>query len=148
MEQALADELAEIAHTTASATLKVHNQVPGGVHCSGSMVDAYRVNLHSRIASRVLMRMANRTYANENDIYDLVLEQPWEDWFGVDNTIRVDITAIKSEMNVDARPDISVCKFAVTLYVCTPSIRIVSGKIVIAFRLRISCFDNRSPIRC
>jgi len=98
MEQALADELAEIAQTTQSPTLKVHNQVPGGVHCSGAMQDAYRINLHSRIASRVLMRMANRTYANENDIYDLVLEQPWEDWFGHDQTIRVDITAIKSPL--------------------------------------------------
>jgi putative N6-adenine-specific DNA methylase len=98
MEQALADELAEIAQTTGSATLKVHNQVPGGVHCSGSDTDAYRINLHSRIASRVLLRIANRNYANENDIYDLVLEQPWEDWFGVDHTIRVDITAIKSPL--------------------------------------------------
>ena len=98
MEQALADELAEIAQTTGSATLKVHNQVPGGVHCSGADADAYRINLHSRIASRVLLRIANRTYANENDIYDLVLEQPWEDWFSVDHTIRVDITAIKSPL--------------------------------------------------
>jgi putative N6-adenine-specific DNA methylase len=98
MEQALAEELAEIAQDTSSATLKVHNQVPGGVHCSGSMLDAYRINLHSRIASRVLMRMANKTYNNENDIYDLVLEQPWEDWFGVDHTIRVDITAVKSPL--------------------------------------------------
>ncbi len=98
MEQALADELAEIAHTTGSTSLKVHNQVPGGVHCSGTDTDAYRINLHSRIASRVLLRVANRTYANENDIYDLVLEQPWEDWFSVDHTIRVDITAIKSPL--------------------------------------------------
>jgi putative N6-adenine-specific DNA methylase len=98
MEQALADELAEIAQTTGSATLKVHNQVPGGVHCSGADADAYRINLHSRIASRVLLRIANRNYANENDIYDLVLEQPWEDWFSVDHTIRVDITAIKSPL--------------------------------------------------
>jgi len=98
MEQALADELAEIAHTTASPTLKVHNQVPGGVHCSGDMLDAYRLNLHSRIASRVLMRIANKTYSNENDIYDLVLDQPWEDWFSVDHTIRVDLTAIKSPL--------------------------------------------------
>jgi putative N6-adenine-specific DNA methylase len=98
MEQALADELAEIAQTTGSTSLKVHNQVPGGVHCSGMDADAYRINLHSRIASRVLLRIANRTYANENDIYDLVLEQPWEDWFGVDHTIRVDITAIKSPL--------------------------------------------------
>jgi putative N6-adenine-specific DNA methylase len=56
------------------------------------------MNLHSRIASRVLMRMANKNYTNENDIYDLVLEQPWEDWFDVDHTIRVDITAVKSPL--------------------------------------------------
>jgi putative N6-adenine-specific DNA methylase len=97
MEAALAEELTEIADAH-STTLKVHNQVPGGVHCSGTMVDAYRVNLHSRIASRVLMRMAQRSYTTENDIYDLVLEQPWEDWFGVDHTIRVDVTAVKSPL--------------------------------------------------
>ena len=96
MEAALAEELGEIAQQ--STTLKVHNQVPGGVHCSGSMQDAYRVNLHSRIASRVLMRMGQRSYLNENDVYDLVLEQPWEDWFGVDHTIRVDVTAVKSPL--------------------------------------------------
>ncbi|TWI61563.1 putative N6-adenine-specific DNA methylase [Pseudoduganella lurida] len=98
MEAALAEELAEIAQTTASPTLKVHNQVPGGVHCSGDLFDAYRVNLHSRIASRVLMRMGVCHYQNENDIYDLVLAQPWEEWFGVDHTIRVDVTAIKSPL--------------------------------------------------
>jgi putative N6-adenine-specific DNA methylase len=76
----------------------VHNQVPGGVHCSGSLVDSYRINLHSRIASRVLMRMSQTSYANENDIYDLVLEQPWEDWFGTEHTIRVDVTAVKSPL--------------------------------------------------
>ena len=96
MEAALAEELGEIAQL--STTLKVHNQVPGGVHCSGSLTDAYLVNLHSRIASRVLMRMGQRSYNNENDIYDLVLEQPWEDWFGTEHTIRVDVTAVKSPL--------------------------------------------------
>ncbi|MBQ5948539.1 class I SAM-dependent RNA methyltransferase [Massilia sp. ST3] len=96
MEAALADELGEIAQL--STTLKVHNQVPGGVHCSGSLTDAYLVNLHSRIASRVLMRISQRSYNNENDIYDLVLEQPWEDWFGTEHTIRVDVTAVKSPL--------------------------------------------------
>jgi putative N6-adenine-specific DNA methylase len=96
MEAALAEELAEIAQQ--STTLKVHNQVPGGVHCSGTLVDAYRINLHSRIASRVLMRIGMSSYANENDIYDLVLAQPWEDWFGWEQTIRVDLTAVKSPL--------------------------------------------------
>jgi putative N6-adenine-specific DNA methylase len=96
MEAALAEELGEIAQL--STTFKVHNQVPGGVHCSGSLQDAYRVNLHSRIASRVLMRMGHASYANENDIYDLVMDQKWEDWFDVDHTIRVDVTAVKSPL--------------------------------------------------
>ena len=97
MEQALADELVEISslHTP---TLTVHNQVPGGVHCSGLLGDAYQINLHSRIASRVLLRMAHKSYNNENDIYDLTLEQHWEDWFSIHHTIRVDITAIKSPL--------------------------------------------------
>ena len=96
MEAALAEELREIAQQ--STTLKVHNEVPGGVHASGELTDAYRMNLHSRIASRVLMRMAAGGYKNENDIYDLTLEQPWEEWFGYDHTIRVDLTAVKSPL--------------------------------------------------
>ena len=96
MEAPLAEELAEIAQQ--SPTLKVHNQVPGGVHCSGKLTDAWRINLHSRIASRVLLRIAQSSYLNENDIYDLTLAQPWEDWFSVDHTIRVDLTAIKSPL--------------------------------------------------
>ncbi|WP_194164402.1 THUMP domain-containing class I SAM-dependent RNA methyltransferase [Lacisediminimonas profundi] len=96
LEGALAEELQEIAQQT--PTLKVHNQVPGGVHCSGVLSDAYRINLHTRIASRVLLRMAHGSYVNENDIYDLTLAQAWEDWFDVSRTIRVDVTAIKSPL--------------------------------------------------
>ncbi|HEY4541632.1 MAG TPA: THUMP domain-containing protein [Noviherbaspirillum sp.] len=96
LEAALAEELGEIAQQ--SKTLKVHNQVPGGVHCSGELADSYRINLHSRIASRVLLRIAHGSYANEIDIYDLTLAQAWEEWFDVDHTIRIDLTAIKSPL--------------------------------------------------
>jgi putative N6-adenine-specific DNA methylase len=46
----------------------------------------------------VLLRLAQKSYKNENDIYDLTLAQPFEDWFSVDHTIRVDLTAIKSPL--------------------------------------------------
>jgi putative N6-adenine-specific DNA methylase len=100
LEIALAEELNEIAQQAApgAITLKVHTQVPGGVHCSGPLTDAYRINLHSRIASRVLLRLAHASYKNENDIYDLALAQEWESWFHVSHTIRVDVTAIKSPL--------------------------------------------------
>ncbi len=96
LELALTEELQEIV--TRSTTLKIHNQVPGGVHCSGQLSDAMLINLHSRIASRVLLRIAHGSYANENHIYDLALDALWENWFSVDHTIRVDITAIKSPL--------------------------------------------------
>jgi putative N6-adenine-specific DNA methylase len=99
LEVALAEELNEIAqHAGTAANLKVHNQVPGGVHCSGTLLAAYQMNLHSRIASRVLLRMGHGSYKNENDIYDLTLAQAWEDWFKVSHTIRVDLTAVKSPL--------------------------------------------------
>lgn len=96
LEAALADELRELAGNGGS--LKVHQSVPGGVHCSGTLADAMRINLHSRIASRVLLRIAHAGYTNENDIYDLALASTWEQWFGVQHTIRVDVTAIKSPL--------------------------------------------------
>jgi putative N6-adenine-specific DNA methylase len=96
LEIALAEELHEIA--AQSPTLKVHNSVPGGVHCSGTLQDAMRLNLHSRIASRVLLRIAQSGYINENDVYDLALGAPWEDWFDLEHTIRVDVNAIKSPL--------------------------------------------------
>jgi len=99
LEGALADELNEIAQFSAPAvTLKVHTQVPGGVHCSGLLSDAWRINLHSRIASRVLLRLTHGAYKTENDIYDMTLEQEWESWFPVSHTIRVDVTAVKSPL--------------------------------------------------
>ena len=124
MEAALAEELQEIGQQT--STLKVHNQVPGGVHCSGKLTDAYRINLHSRIASRVLMRIAHGNYKNENDIYDLTLDQRWEDWFDVHNTIRVDITAIKSPLKslefITLKVKDAVCDRFRDLYSKRPSV--------------------------
>lgn len=55
-------------------------------------------NLHSRIASRVLLKIAERAYRNEQDIYALAAEQQWEAWFSAKETLRVDLTAIKSPL--------------------------------------------------
>ena len=67
----------------------------GGVHFSGEWVLSYRVNLHSRIASRVLWRVAKNDYTSEQDIYDTAFALPWGDWFDVSRTIRVNMAAIK-----------------------------------------------------
>jgi len=67
----------------------------GGVHFSGPGALSYRVNLHSRTASRVLWRVAMSRYNTEQDIYDTVYALPWTDWFDVSRTIRVNMAAIK-----------------------------------------------------
>ncbi len=101
LESALADELAEIAirpEVDELAAFEVGRAVPGGVHFFGTQGAAYAVNLHSRIASRVLMRLASRGYRSEDDIYALAAAQRWEDYFTPDEMIRVDVTAHKSPL--------------------------------------------------
>ncbi|MFZ2854552.1 MAG: THUMP domain-containing protein [Rhodocyclaceae bacterium] len=73
-------------------------QVPGGVHFAAEWPACYAINLHSRIATRVLWRVAHGRYAREDDIYRLALETPWPKWFAVEQTIRVDVTAVKSPL--------------------------------------------------
>jgi len=67
----------------------------GGVQFSGPFLLSYHVNLHSRIASRVLWRMAIAHYRNEQDIFDTAYALLWNDWFDTSHTIRVNMTAIK-----------------------------------------------------
>ncbi len=67
-----------------------------GVSFEGSMADAYRANLQSRIASRVLWQVAHFPYGNEHDIYEAALLLPWPSWFAVSSTIKVEINAQRS----------------------------------------------------
>lgn len=67
----------------------------GGVHFSGDFILSYRINLHSRLASRVLWQVAVADYRHEQDIYDTVYALPWDEFFDNQRTIRVNVTAIK-----------------------------------------------------
>ncbi|MFC5430029.1 class I SAM-dependent RNA methyltransferase [Paraburkholderia denitrificans] len=99
LETALAAELAETAQRRLPpGALEVGADVPGGVHFRGNWAGGMAANLHSRIASRVLLKIAQRPYRSEQDIYALAAEQRWEQWFTPNETLRVDITAIKSPL--------------------------------------------------
>ncbi|RKE26016.1 putative N6-adenine-specific DNA methylase [Paraburkholderia sp. BL23I1N1] len=99
LEAALATELAEIAAKHLNgAPFTAGAQVPGGVHFRGGWAAGMAANLHSRLASRVLLKIAHRPYRSEQDIYALAVEQRWEQWFSANETLRVDVTAIKSPL--------------------------------------------------
>ncbi|MBC7203074.1 MAG: class I SAM-dependent RNA methyltransferase [Pusillimonas sp.] len=57
-----------------------------------------RVNLFSRLATRVLVQLSHAPIHHEDDIYDLAYHTPWERWFGAEQTLRVDTSAIRSPM--------------------------------------------------
>src|ERR1700754_2888052 len=99
LEASLAAELAEIAAQHLNgAPFTAGAQVPGGVHFRGGWAAGMAANLYSRLASRVLLKIAHRPYRSEQDIYALAVEQRWEQWFSANETLRVDVTAIKSPL--------------------------------------------------
>ncbi len=91
LEDLLLEEIRSLGGAQAKA-------VPGGVLFSGSWETCYRVNLWSRIASRVLWRIAQFEYRDENDVHAAAQAVHWPDYFAVDRTIRVNVTAQKSPL--------------------------------------------------
>ncbi|MBL8521175.1 MAG: class I SAM-dependent RNA methyltransferase [Betaproteobacteria bacterium] len=69
---------------------------PTGVAFTGSMETALRANLHSRVASRILWRVAAFPYASEHDVYDAARLLAWTSWFAVSRTIKVEVSANRS----------------------------------------------------
>ena len=70
----------------------------GGVAFAGSLDLAYRVNLESRIASRILWQVATGSYRNEADLYALVHAVDWKRLFLPTRTLRVDVAATRSPL--------------------------------------------------
>ena len=91
LELLLVDELRELKAE------KVH-AVGGGVQFAGDFFLCYRVNLTSRIASRVLWQVAGGAYRGEEDIYRIAYAPRWTDWFDAARTIRIDVSATKSPL--------------------------------------------------
>ena len=70
----------------------------GGAAFAGDMKLAWRCNLWSRLATRILVQVADGAYSREDDVYRLARSVAWDDWFAVDKTLRVNVTAIKSPL--------------------------------------------------
>ena len=87
-----------LAEDLAAAGGKDVKVVPGGAGCLGTLEAGYRINLESRIATRVLWRMTQGSYRNEADIYRLAYDIDWTRLFSVDRSIRVYVTAIRSPL--------------------------------------------------
>ncbi len=67
----LADEVAALG-------FPVHKQYPAGVETEATLADTLRLNLHLRIGTRVLFRLAAGRAATPDDMYRLVAKIEWE----------------------------------------------------------------------
>ena len=91
LEEALATEL---------QALGFEDAVPGraGCHFHTDWTGVLRANLYSRLAARILVQVSYAPIQDEDDILELAYETPWERWFGAEQTLRVDTSAIRSPM--------------------------------------------------
>lgn len=71
----------------------------GGVAVNGDLATVYRINLHSRVASRVLIRLGSGHFRNENDIYLQAKNVNWAKWFDVKKTFKIHIEGKQAQIN-------------------------------------------------
>jgi putative N6-adenine-specific DNA methylase len=88
---ALAEELTELGAKDAKA-------LEAGVSFSGPFELIYTANLHSRIASRILWRVAQFPYRKEDDVYQGASGVRWNAYFNADRTIKVETNAHRSPL--------------------------------------------------
>jgi len=91
LEAVLHSELARLGAETLEP-------VDGGVGFSGPFSLCYRVNLESRIASRVLWQILHAPYRSEEDVYRAATGLDWRRWFAPERSIRVNVSAVGSPL--------------------------------------------------
>lgn len=89
LEEALSAELLALGFEDAR---------PGraGASFSADWVGIQRANLYTRLATRVLVQVAQAPMHADDDVLELARATPWERWFGPEHTLRVDTSAIRS----------------------------------------------------
>ena len=91
LEQALATELQALGYEQVQ-------QSRAGCHFVSDWVGVMRANLYSRLATRILVQVSQAKVFNEDDILTLARLTPWERWFGPEDSLRVDTSAVRSPM--------------------------------------------------
>lgn len=88
----LADELKQLG-------IKQSKQEQGNIRFTGTLEDAYKVCLWSRVAIRVLMPVATVRAETPEQLYDAVTALPWEDHLEAeDSTLAVDFNSFRSKI--------------------------------------------------
>jgi len=71
----------------------------GGVHFSGSLEGAYRACLWSRLASRILLKLAEFTVADEDQLYNAIQHIDWSEHMAVSDSFAIDCFSSHSQIS-------------------------------------------------
>jgi putative N6-adenine-specific DNA methylase len=94
VEGFLADEVHGITGLTGNDLMTGR----GGVMVRASWREAMLLNLHCRLAQRVLVQLSQTMYRNENDLYNAASEVAWEIWFTTQQSFKIEVTAQHSPL--------------------------------------------------
>ncbi len=94
VEDYLSQEVMRITGRSESDVIKQR----GGVAARASWRDVMLLNLHSRLAQRVLVLLSYGAYRQEQDLYRMASEVSWEAWFTPKESIKVEVTAQHSPL--------------------------------------------------
>lgn len=94
VETYLAEEVARICGSGA----REQRTARGGVQLLAGWPEVMQLNLHSRLAQRVLVQVAHQPYRAEQDLYEAAGAVPWEDWFTVRDSFKIELTAHQSPL--------------------------------------------------
>ncbi len=94
VEGYLADEIHGITGLTGQDLMTGR----GGVVVRASWREAMLLNLHCRLAQRVLVQLSQTLYRNEKDLYEAASDVAWEIWFTTQQTFKIEVTAQHSPL--------------------------------------------------
>ncbi|MBT2321016.1 methyltransferase [Variovorax paradoxus] len=92
------DFLAQEVHALTGRVGQELLTLRGGVRVRADWREAMKLNLHSRLAQRVLIELAHAPYRNENDLYAIASGVAWEIWFTPKQTFKIETTAQHSPL--------------------------------------------------
>ena len=84
-----------LANELQAAGAKDIKPTDGGVGFVGELSVCYSANLHSRIATRILMQVGQGKYTTEDDLYQAAYKINWPNWFDVKHDFMVKVTGVK-----------------------------------------------------
>ena len=94
VEESLLEELQEIG--ISESRLKLSRRGVAVSDCS--IEEIYRFNYILRTGLRVLLNLEHLEIEQASDLYDSVKSIDWTEWFGNDQTFKIDAVANRSEL--------------------------------------------------